>query len=111
MYGYEAHNSHGQQKSTAIYVNTNIGDGLRTTKEEMASGNTPEAKGYDTKHEESDGKRNERSKKDTNIKEEIISDVSIRDLHQVIRDKRRNEYNGFKREYAVSEDISCNFQL
>ena len=75
----------------------------------MAGENTLEAKGYDIRDEEYPDEVNEIPKSDTHINKETISDISIRDLDLVIRDKRRNENDGFKQEYAVSEDISCNF--
>ena len=89
-------------------MNTDIGDGLRTTNEEMARENTQEAKGYDTRDEEFDDEGIETPTSDIQINEETTSEISIRDLDLVIRDKRRNEYDGFKREYAVSEEIFCN---
>ena len=75
----------------------------------MAGENTLEPKEYDIIDEEFPDEVNEIPKSDTHINKETISDISIRDLDLVIRDKRRNEYDGFKQEYAVSEDMSCNF--
>ena len=108
LYGFKANIRHGQQKSTAIYENTHIGGRLRTTNEETAGENTLEAKGYDIRDEEFPDEINDIPKSDTHINKETISDISIRDLDLVIRDKRHNEYDGFKQEYAVSEEIICN---
>ena len=72
----------------------------------MARGNTLATERYDTRDEEVDDEGIETRKSDTYINE-TISNISIAELDQVIRDKKRNGYGEFKREYAVSEDISC----
>ena len=64
--------------------------------------NTTAAKKYETRDEDFDEEGIENPYGDMYINEETISDISIRDLGQVIKDKRRSEDDGFKREYAVS---------
>ena len=68
----------------------------------MAGENTLEAKEYDIRDEEFPDEVIEIPKSDRHINKETISDISIRDLDLIIRDKRRNEYDGFKQEYTVS---------
>lgn len=64
--------------------------------------NIPAAKRYETTNEEFDEEGIENPYGDMYINEEPVPDFSIRELGQVISDKRRNEDDGFKREYAVS---------
>ena len=98
----EATKSYEKQRFTDIYENTEKGRYLSTAHENTAKGNAPVAKKYETKDEDFDEEGIENPYGDLYINEETISDVQIRDLGQVIKDKRRNEDDGFKREYAVS---------
>nr|XP_022306912.1 receptor-type tyrosine-protein phosphatase T-like [Crassostrea virginica] len=96
-----ANNSYEKQRFTDIYENTEKGRYLSTAHEKTAKGNAPAAKKYETKDEDFDEEGIENPYGDLYINEETISDVQIRDLGQVIKDKRRNEDDGFKREYAM----------
>ena len=60
---------------------------------------------YETRDEDFDEEGIENPYGDMYINEETTSDTLIRELDQVIKDKRRNENEGFKREYAVSERL------
>ena len=102
MHFSEATKSYEKQRFTDIYENTDKGRYLSTAHENTAKGNAPAAKKYETKDEDFDEEGIENPYGDLYINEETISDISIRDLGQVIKDKRRNEDDGFKREYAVS---------
>ena len=102
VYNYKANNSYEKQRFTDIYENTEKGRYLTTANEKTAKGNAPAAKKYETKDEDFDEEGIENPYGDLYINEETISDISIRDLGQVIKDKRRKEDDGFKREYAVS---------
>lgn len=99
---FEATKSYEKPRFTDIYENTDKGRYLTTANEHIAKGNTPTAKKYETKDEDFDEEGIENPYGDMYINEETISDIQIRDLGQVIKDKRRNEDDGFKREYAVS---------
>ena len=72
----------------------------------MSTGrNTAAAKRYETRTTDFDEEGIENPYGDMYINEENIPDFSIRELEQVIRDKRLNDNEGFKREYAVSEHL------
>ena len=75
---------------------------MSTEIETTARRNIPTAKRYETTNDEFDEEGIENPYGDMYINEETVPDFSIRELGQVISDKRRNEDDGFKREYAVS---------
>lgn len=102
MHFSEATKSHEKPRFTDIYENTEKGRYHTPANENTVKWNAPAAKKYETKDEDFDEEGIENPYGDLYINEETISDVQIRDLGQVIKDKRRNEDDGFKREYAVS---------
>lgn len=101
----EATKSYEKPRFTDIYENTDKGRYLTTANDKTAMANTTAAKKYETRDEDFDEEGIENPYGDMYINEETISDISIRDLGNVIREKRRNEDDGFKREYAVSERL------
>ena len=82
--------------------NANRRSNISPANEKTARGITMTAGRYETRDEDFDEEGIENPYGDMYINEEITSDISIRELDQVINDKRRNEDEGFKREYAVS---------
>lgn len=48
---------------------------------------------------------------DLDIKEEIIPDILLSKLEAAIEEKRRDEDDGFKREYAVREFINSSMSI
>ena len=100
---YKANVSYENQGFRDIYENTNRRSHISIANEKTARGIT--AGRYETKDEDFDEEGIENPYGDMYINEETISDISIRELDQVINDKRRDKDEGFKREYAVSKRL------
>ena len=102
---YKANVSYENQGFRNIYENTNRRSSISIASEKTAEGITLAAGKYETRDEDFDEEGIENPYGDMYINEETTSDISIRELDQVIKDKSRNENEGFKREYAVSERL------
>lgn len=103
--------NHEKQRFTDIYENTDKRSGLSTAIEKTARGNTAAAKRYEPRDEDFDEEGIENPYGDMYINEETVPDFLIRELGQVIRNKRCSEDDGFKREYAVSTRLTVNHRF
>lgn len=95
-------NDAAKQGFTNIYENTEPKDkpaAKRTTTPKANSSST--AKKYDVKDDDEDEEGIENPYGDMYLNEETILDIPISELENVIAEKKKNEEDGFKREYAV----------
>ncbi|XP_065924911.1 receptor-type tyrosine-protein phosphatase alpha-like [Magallana gigas] len=105
-------NDAAKQGFTNIYENTEPKDkpaAKRTTTPKTNSSST--AKKYDVKDDDEDEEGIENPYGDMYLNEETILDIPISELENVIAEKKKNEEDGFKREYAMlphGEQYQCN---
>lgn len=88
---------------TNIYANMEtISKSATKSDSNKTSSDLPAAKNYDVKDEDDDDEGIENPYGDMYLNEETISDITISELKNVIMEKKENEDEGFKREYAAS---------
>uniref|UniRef100_K1R1S9 protein-tyrosine-phosphatase n=1 Tax=Magallana gigas TaxID=29159 RepID=K1R1S9_MAGGI len=104
-------NDAAKQGFTNIYENTEPKDkpgAKRTTTSTTNTSST--AKKYDVKDDDDDEEGIENPYGDMYLNEETILDIPISELENVIAEKKKNEEDGFKREYAMlphGEQYQC----
>ncbi|XP_065924918.1 receptor-type tyrosine-protein phosphatase alpha [Magallana gigas] len=104
-------NDAAKQGFTNIYENTEPKDkpaAKRTTTPTTNTSST--AKKYDVKDDDDDEEGIENPYGDMYLNEETILDIPISELENVIAEKKKNEEDGFKREYAMlphGEQYQC----
>ncbi|XP_065924897.1 receptor-type tyrosine-protein phosphatase alpha isoform X4 [Magallana gigas] len=100
-------NDAAKQGFTNIYENTEPKD-KPAAKRTTTSSST--AKKYDVKDDDEDEEGIENPYGDMYLNEETILDIPISELENVIAEKKKNEEDGFKREYAMlphGEQYQC----
>lgn len=98
------HNGGENTGFSNIYENMETdGNSVLKSESNTTSLDTPIEKKYDVRDDDTDDEGIDNPYGDMYLNEETICDILISDIESAINERRENDDDGFKREYAVSD--------